>query len=105
MNVLGQTTELTGASSDNILLSGRNENKFDINIDRHQSVKAANDIANYYHMDVNNNIIDMNNNLINNSLVFNLLTDTKVDKQPNTVNKLLLKPIGVSTPNITINRK
>jgi hypothetical protein len=104
MNILGQTTELTGSPMDTINTIGRYENKYDNKIDKYKTVKSEEELVKRYSIPVNNNIITYDNQAINDTLLklnkFGNVTDDSSE-----VNKLLARQIGFDSKDFIVDRK
>lgn len=105
--VLGQTTELTGVprvagQTDLNTLSGKYVNKYDSRIDRYRSVESDIEISKQFNMPINTNIINIDHQAINNSLVGTNISGNEIVSE---VDKLIAKPLGSDTKNIIVSRK
>lgn len=83
VNVIGQTTELTGSKSDTIV--GKDEH-----IDRYRYVNDEIDISTQFSMPVNSNIITFDNEKINDAQKKNITQPNELTD----VDKLVGRPIG-----------
>lgn len=93
VNVLGQTSELTGEKSDIIV-------GLDLNPDLYKYVDNATDITNRFNIPVNSNVITYDNEKINSDNIKKAIDN----KQLSETDKLLNMPIGYDSKNIIVNR-
>ena len=80
--VLGQTTELTGKSNENIIISGLVHSK----TNKQATINYDVDISSNYSIPINNNMVQWDNDLINDSLLSNSnYSDSNLTKIDNAI--------------------
>jgi len=105
VNVLGQTTELTGSPKDKYIVKGKDEYKFEDRINSHRSIESDGEIAGKYSLPINNNIIEWDNGGINKSLINTNISGNFFDEVPPISTKSLLKSsVGYPTSDISVSR-
>ena len=100
VNVLGQTTELTGESKPKFT-SGKLSSKFDNRVDRYRSIETEREIAKQYSMPIDNNIISFDNQKINQSLLNSNISGNTLSP----TERLISNPLGIRTQSLSVNRK
>ena len=103
MNILGQTTELTGTKRDDLNLSGKYENKTENRVDKYKTVKSSQELAKNMYFPINTNVITIDNEKINIDQYKKTFGDA--DKNLKGTDLLLKKPLGKDTRDIKVNRK
>jgi len=105
VNVLGQTTELTGSNKDEYIVKGKNEYKFENRINSRRSVESESEIMNKYSLPINNNMISWNNDEINKSLINTNISGNFFNEVPPMSTKSILKSqVGYPTSDISVSR-
>lgn len=103
VNVLGETTELTGTGK--VMTIGKIENKFDNKVDKYKTVQSEEELSNMFSMPVNSNIIMYNNQEINDALIKSNISGNEISDESLGVDKLLARPIGFDSKDFIIDRK
>ena len=99
VNVLGQTTELTGSPKDKYIVKGKDK------INSHKSIESEREITDKYSLPINNNIIEWDNAEINKSLINTNISGNFFNEVPPMSTKSLLKsPVGYPTNDINVSR-
>jgi hypothetical protein len=104
VNVLGQTTELTGESKPKYT-SGKYSSRFDSRTDRYRSVESEKELVKQFSMPIDNNMISFDNDAINQALFDQKLMNSNISGNVlSPTERLMSNPIGIRT-NIPVNRK
>jgi hypothetical protein len=100
VNVLGQTTELTGESKPKIT-SGKFSSRFDSRTDRYRSIESEKELVKYFSMPIDNNMISFDNDAINKSLMGSNISGNSLSP----TERLMSNPLGIRTKSLSVNRK
>jgi len=105
VNVLGQTTELTGKSKPKYT-SGKFSSRFDSRTDRYRSIESEKELVKQFSMPIDNNIISFDNDAINQSLMNQALMNSNISGNVlSPTERLMSNPLGTSTKGVSVNRK
>ncbi len=103
VNVLGETTELTGTKK--VMTTGKLGNKFDNRIDKFRTVQSEKELVDMFSMPVNTNIITYDNQEINDALLESNISGNEIADGSSEVDKLLARPIGFDVKDFIVDRK
>ena len=99
VNILGQTTELTGDSKPKYT-SGKLSSSIDNRLDSYRSIESEKEIANKFTMPINYNTISFDNEAINEALYNSNISGNKLSP----TERLISNPIGIRTQSMSIRR-
>jgi len=103
MNAMGQTTELTGVGKE--IIYGKLDSRFDNRVDKYRSVESEKEIAKYFTLPINNNIITFNNNDINEAQVKSISSRNIIVGKQTGTERLLSNRIGIRDQSVSVSRK